>query len=133
MDLLLDANDIPSVGACTIPMALLLSGALIADNINKESLRHGSRTIFASSAVRIGILPALILLVTKIAPLDVTLKSVLVVQAAMPAAIFPIVVTRVHHGDMPTALQVVLGTSIIGLITIPLWIGFGLHWILPAP
>ena len=45
----------------------------------------------------------------------------------MPAAIFPIVVTRVHHGDMPTALQVVLGTSIIGLITIPLWIGFGLQ------
>lgn len=132
MDPLLDANDIPSVGR-TIPMALLLSGALIADNINKESLRHGSRTIFASSAVRIGILPALILLVTKIAPLDVTLKSVLVVQAAMPAAIFPIVVTRVHHGDMPTALQVVLGTAIVGLITIPLWIGFGLHWILPAP
>ena len=120
------------LAACTIPMALLLSGALIADNINKESLRHGSRTIFASSAVRIGILPALILLVTKIAPLDVTLKSVLVVQAAMPAAIFPIVVTRVHHGDMPTALQVVLGTSIIGLVTIPLWIGFGLHWILPT-
>jgi hypothetical protein len=50
---------------------------------------------------------------TKIAPLDVALKSVLVIQAATPAAIFPIDVTRAHHGDMPTALQVVLGTSLI--------------------
>jgi malate permease and related proteins len=114
------------LAVCAIPLALLLSGALIADHINKESLRHGSRTIFASIAVRIGALPALILLLTKIAPLDLALKSVLVVQAAMPAAIFPIVVTKVHHGDMPTALQVVLGTSVIGLITIPLWTGFGL-------
>jgi predicted permease len=64
--------------------------------------------------------------------IGIALKSVLVVQAAMPAAIFPIVVTKVHHGDMPTALQVVLGTSLIGLITIPFWIGFGLHWIIPG-
>ena len=76
--------------------------------------------------------PALILLFTKLAPLDITLKSVLIVQAAMPAAIFPIVVTKVYHGDMPTALQVALGTSLIGLITIPLWTGFGLQWIIPG-
>jgi predicted permease len=120
------------LAVCAIPLALLLSGALIADHINNDLLRHGSRAIFASAAVRIGFLPALILLFTKIAPLDVALKSVLVIQAAMPAAIFPIVVTRAHHGDMPTALQVVLGTSLIGLITIPLWIGFGLYWIIPG-
>jgi malate permease and related proteins len=126
------ATTIHLLAVCAIPMALLLSGALIADHINKESLRHGSRAILASATVRIGFLPALILLFTKIAPLDAALKSVLVVQAAMPAAIFPIVVTRVYHGDMPTALQVVLGTSLIGLITIPLWIGFGLHWIIPG-
>jgi malate permease and related proteins len=69
---------------------------------------------------------------TRFARLDVALKSVLIIQAAMPATIFPIVVTRAHHGDMPTALRVILGTSVIGLITIPLWIGYGLHWILPG-
>ena len=120
------------LAVCAIPLALLLSGALIGDHIDKESLRHGGRAIVASAAVRIGLLPALILIFTSLAPLDLALKSVLVIQAAMPAAIFPIVVTRAHHGDMPTALQVVLGTSPIGLITIPLWIGFGLSWILPA-
>jgi malate permease and related proteins len=69
---------------------------------------------------------------TRLAPLDLTLKSVLVIQAAMPAAIFPIVAAKAHHGYMPTALRVVLGTSAIGLITTPLWIGFGLQWILPG-
>ncbi len=118
------------LAVCAVPLALLLSGALIADYVNWESLRHGWRTIVASAAVRILVLPALMMAFTRLAPLDVTLKSVLVIQAAMPAAIFPIVVTRAHHGDMPTALRVVLGTSILGLITIPLWIGFGLHWIL---
>lgn len=120
------------LAVCAVPLALLLSGALIADYVNWEALRHGRRTILASAIVRIVALPALMLIFTRFAPLDVTLKSVLVIQAAMPAAIFPIVVTRAHHGDMPTALRVVLGTSAIGLVTIPLWIGFGLHWILPA-
>ena len=43
------------LAVCAIPLALLLSGALIADHINKESLRNGSRAIFASAAVRIGL------------------------------------------------------------------------------
>ena len=100
------------LAVCAIPLALLLSGALIADYVNKESCGTEAATISASVVVRIVTLPALILTFTRFAPLDVALKSVLVIQAAMPAAIFPIVVTRAHHGDMPTALHVVLGTSV---------------------
>ncbi|MFZ4683338.1 MAG: AEC family transporter [Terrimicrobiaceae bacterium] len=118
------------LGACAVPMALLLSGALIADHLNKESLRHSSRTISAATVIRIGVVPILILLFARLVPLDHPLKAVLVLQAAMPAAIFPIVVTKAHDGDVPVALQVVIGTSLIGLITIPLWLGFGMFWVL---
>ncbi len=118
------------LGACAVPMALLLSGALIADHLNKVSLRHGTRTICAATVIRIGVVPLLILLFARFVPLDHSLKAVLVLQAAMPAAIFPIVVTKAHEGDVPVALQVVIGTSLIGLVTIPLWLGFGLHWVL---
>ena len=110
-------------------MALLLSGALIADHLNRESFRHGTRTVFAATVIRIGVVPILLLLFARFVPLDHSLKAVLVLQAAMPAAIFPIVVTKAHDGDVPVALQVVIGTSLIGLITIPLWVGFGLHWV----
>lgn len=118
------------LGLCAVPVALLLSGALIADFLNKESLRHGGKTIFASTIIRLGLVPILILLPAWLLPLDHELKAVLVLQAAMPAAIFPIVVTKAHDGDVRTALQVVIGTSLIGLITIPLWLGFGMHWVL---
>lgn len=118
------------LGVCAVPMALLLSGGLIADHLNSAALRHGGRTILASTVVRLGLIPVLILLAAWLIPFDRELKSVLVLQAAMPAAIFPIVVTKAHDGDVPTALQVVMGTSLIGLITIPLWLGFGLRWIL---
>lgn len=118
------------LGVCAVPMALLLSGALIADHLNRQSLQNGAKTILVSSLVRIGVVPVLILLFAKFAQIDQALKAVLVLQAAMPAAIFPIVVTKAHDGDVPTALQVVIGTSLIGLITIPLWLGFGLHWVL---
>lgn len=118
------------LGVCAVPMGLLLSGALIADSLNKESLRHGTRTITASTVVRIVVVPLLIMAFAKFVPLDHKIKAVLVLQAAMPAAIFTIVVTRAHEGDVATALQVVIGTSVIGLITIPLWLGFGLRWVL---
>lgn len=119
------------LGLCAVPMALLLSGGLIADYLNRQALEHGGKTILASTLVRIVLVPFLILLSAWLVPFDHELKAVLVLQAAMPAAIFPIVVTKAHDGDVPTALQVVLGTSLIGLLTIPLWLGCGLHWIVP--
>lgn len=117
-------------GVCAVPMALLLSGALIADYINLRQMHHGGRTILAACVVRLLAVPILLMLLAKFGPFDRPLREVLVMQAAMPAAIFPIVVTKVNDGDVPVALQVVLGTSLIGLFTIPLWLGLGLHWAL---
>jgi hypothetical protein len=118
------------LGACAVPLGLILSGALIADHLKRESLTHGARTVLAATVVRLGLVPLLILALARYAPLDQPLRAVLVLQAAMPAAIFPIVVTQAHDGDVRTALQVVIGTSLIGFVTIPLWIGLGLSWVL---
>ncbi len=117
------------LGVCAVPLGLLMSGALIADHINFPALKRGTRTILLATLVRVIMLPVLILTIAAFGPFDKDLKVILVLQAAMPAAIFPIVVTKVHDGDVPTALQVVLGTSLVGLLAIPLWISFGLHWI----
>jgi predicted permease len=42
--------------------------------------------------------------------------------------VLPIVITKHYGGDARTALQVALGTSAVGLVTIPLWIHFGGHF-----
>jgi hypothetical protein len=54
---------------------------------------------------------------------------VIVLEAAMPAAVFPIVMARHYAGDPATAMRVVIGTSVVGLVTIPLWIRLGLNFV----
>jgi predicted permease len=75
------------------------------------------------------LLPLSFLVVAKHLPASAELKHVLVLQAAMPSAVFPIVMARHFGGDPPTALRVVLSTSLVGLVTIPLWVRFGLSWL----
>jgi predicted permease len=79
--------------------------------------------------VRLGIFPVLILAAAKWLPLSIELKRVLVVQAAMPAGVMPIIIAR-HYGGQPlTAVQIVLGTTVLALLTIPLWLKAGLAWV----
>jgi predicted permease len=71
----------------------------------------------------------LILAVARWLPCSLELKRVLVVQAAMPAAVFPIVLAR-HYGGQPlTAVQIVLGTTVLGIFVSPLWISAGRAWL----
>lgn len=117
------------LGSCGLPMGLLLSGALLGDYANRAMLRHGARVGLASLAARVVLLPALLLVTAKLLPVAPLLKAILVVEAAMPAAIMPIGITRLHGGDTATALQVVVASSLVSLITIPLIIAFGLRWV----
>jgi predicted permease len=46
----------------------------------------------------------------------------------MPAAVFPIIMARHYGGDPPTALRVVMSTSAASILTIPLWLRFGIKF-----
>ena len=80
-------------------------------------------------AVRLGILPVVMLCIARWLPCPVELKRVLVVEAAMPAAVFPIIMARYYGGQPLTAVQVVLATTALGLVTSPLWIRAGLAFV----
>jgi hypothetical protein len=64
-------------------------------------------------------------------PLSAELRHVIVLQAAMPAAVFPIVMARHYGGDVVTALRVVVATTALSLLTMPGWIQLGLRWLIP--
>lgn len=117
------------LGQCAIPMALILIGAIVADHLHEFHSASGWRVIGTAVLLRIGVLPVLFLLLAKSLPGSLELKRVMVLEAAMPAAVFPIIMARHYHGDPPTALRVVIGTSAVGLVTIPLWIKFGMHFV----
>jgi malate permease and related proteins len=129
------------LGQCAFPMGILLIGAVISDEFRefRRSALGEGRTPGASSAgwrvmagscfLRLGVLPLLFLLAARHLPCSLELKSVMVLEAAMPAAVFPIVISKHYGGDVNTALRVVLSTSVVGLITIPLWIRFGMKFV----
>ena len=120
------------LGQCSIPMGLILVGATMADHLHEFHSARGWRVIALSCLIRLGIAPVLFLVLAKFLPCSDQLKRVIVVQAAMPAATFPIVMAKHYNGDPPTALRILLATSILGLLTIPLWIRFGLNFVFPG-
>jgi malate permease and related proteins len=117
------------LGQCAIPLGILLIGATMADYVHEFQSARGIRLASVSCLLRLGILPVLFLLLAKYLPCSLELKRVIVIQAAMPAAVFPIIIAKHYGGDAAVALRVVLGTSLVGFITIPLWLRFGMKWV----
>jgi len=54
------------------------------------------------------------------------LKQVLVIQAAMPAGIFAVVIVGNYSEDKDTAMRSIMATMVTGILTMPMWIGIGL-------
>lgn len=125
------ATAIDWLGQASIPMSMLLIGAVIADEVQagRQPGRtvDGLKTIGWALVLRLGLLPAAFLLIAWLLPASAELKRVLVIMAGMPSGTFPIVMAR-HYGGQPRiGVLVVIGTSLVSLITIPLWITFGLR------
>lgn len=119
------------LAACAVPLSLVLIGAFLEESLRTPSVIWEPRVLPASVVLRLGLLPWAYLLAAKFLPFPRELKQVLIVQAAMPAGVFPIVLAK-HYGGQPlTAAQIVIGTTVVAFLVIPLWIQFGLAWVAP--
>jgi predicted permease len=116
------------LGRCAIPLGLLMIGVSMANHLDDPRSLYQPRITWGAAAVRLAAMPLVILAAARWFPGSLELKRVLVIEAAMPSAVFPIVLTRLHGGSPRTAVQVVLGTTILGVFVIPLWIKLGLAW-----
>jgi malate permease and related proteins len=114
------------LGQCAIPLGLVLVGATIADQLPEFHAEKGWRVMAVACVLRLGVVPVIFLLAAKYLPCSMELKRVLVLQAAMPSAVFPIIVARHYGGDAGTALRVVIGTTAVSFVTIPVWLRFGI-------
>ncbi len=116
------------LGGTAIPFGLLLIGAVLHDLTRKINWLEHLRAPIAGLILRLGVLPLAILLLTALIPESMReTRRVLVLQAAMPCGIFPIVITKYYQGDTPLALRIVLLSTFAGVFVIPLWLTFGLH------
>ncbi len=122
-------NSLHFLGQGAIPLSLLLTGAMLADSVNEGGLAQNKGRTLAGCIVKLGILPPLIILAARWLPCSLDLKRVLVVQAAMPCAMVPVVLTRLYRADTGTAVRLVITTTVLGLLTIPLWLRIGAHFV----
>lgn len=115
------------LGATAIPLSLIAIGMSIGELLPET--KYSLRVSFSAILIRLIILPAFIISIAYFLPLDDMVKKVLLVQAAMPAALFPIVLAR-HYGGKPSLVaEVAITTSVVSFMTMPLVIVVG-TWIL---
>lgn len=136
------------LGACAVPMALLLIGATMVDALaglqqSRSEKRNGTAgenpeagrawwMMGGACGLRLGLLPVMFLVLAFVLPgvgASVELQRVLLLHAAMPAAVFPIILARHYGGHPSTATLVVLSTSAVSLLTMPMWLALGARWL----
>lgn len=122
-------NVVHALAVCAIPLGLIMTGVNLANYLNEPRQLFDLKVSVTAMALRLGLLPVVILLLANYLPLSLELKRVLVVQAAMPAAVIPIIIARIYGGHPRTAVQIVLGTTALGVLVIPLWLRAGLAWV----
>lgn len=120
------------VAQSAIPLALLLTGAMLADLLTQENpgaLFGQKRVLAVAGVVRLALVPLLLLALGRWLPLSRELRQILIVQAAMPSAMMPIILTRHYGADSTIAVGIVLATTVVSLVTIPAWLRFGTWWL----
>jgi hypothetical protein len=114
---------------CAIPLGLMLIGGTLDQYFARPRELFEPKVTLSAVVLRLGLYPLVYLALAKYLPCTVELKQTLIVQAAMPAGILPIVIAK-HYGGQPlTAVRVVIGTTVLGILVIPLWIRVGLAWV----
>ena len=117
------------IGMCSIPMGLMLIGGSFYQLVGDFRFSTGYRIEIGSLIVRNLLFPSLILffIFYGFCPTDIPyLQEVLVVQAAMPAGIFAIVIVGNYGGDRVTAMRSIIVTMVADLLTLPMWLLIGM-------
>lgn len=119
-----------SLGGCMIPCGILLVGMALPVLMNGFRLRDDPAISVGALVMRLLLIPALMTASALFIPaLPQDLRYVLIIQSGMPTAMIPIVVLQYYGGDARLALRIVLSTSAVCVITLPVWIKTG-FWLL---
>ena len=122
-------NALHGTGAAAIPMGLILTGATFCDHVGNVSMRGSARDSIGACLLRLGVIPLIILAAARWLPCPLELRRVMLVQAAMPCAMIPVILAKHYGGEPAMALRIIICTTVAGLVTIPWWIQLGMRWL----
>ncbi|MCD7798491.1 MAG: AEC family transporter [Akkermansiaceae bacterium] len=117
------------IGNCATPLCLVLFGCSMYDSWGHTSWRP--RLLAAGLLTRLVAAPALILLLAWILPLDIYIKRIMTIQAAIPSAVIPVILAKRFGGLPEMGTQILLATTVASALTLPIWLAIGNIWVAP--
>lgn len=107
-----------TVGSMTTPLSMIVVGAMIAEIKFKEIFTGA--VVYYTSAIRLLVMPFIVLVIMKYLKLDKQLMQICVIIEAMPAAVMATVFTEKYGADTMLASKCIFISTIISMVTIPL-------------
>lgn len=105
-------------GACTTTISMIIIGLILAE----VDIRHLiNLEVLKTIVVRLMVLPIFALLIAKLLGLSELLTGVAVILTAMPAGSTAAMLAAKYHGDYKFASKCIVCTTIMSLLTIPIW------------
>ena len=112
------ADVLNGIGGTTTYLSMLFIGGTLAG----IDFRHIYRRVwlFVLTAVKMIIVPIILILILRLFNLGETVTAVIILQAAMPASTVLVVLGMEYGGDVTYCAEGVFITHILGLLTLPL-------------
>ena len=114
-------NAVTYIGSCNSAMSMFVVGTILAD-VNIFSIFDKDAIKF--SVLRLGILPLIAYLMGVALHLDTVGTGVAVTMAGMPAGATAAIFAARYDSDAPFATKLVILTTLLSMITVPLWCYF---------
>ena len=124
---------IAMIGQCSIPLGLMVIGAGFFDLFKDYKISDGMKIECGAVLTRNFLVPALFVLYAAWGWIPhgmEYLKQIFIIQAAMPAGVFALLVVNSYGERSDTGLRTIMATMLACLISMPIWIFVGLQCIL---
>jgi len=121
------------LGQCSIPLGLMVIGAAFYDLLKGYRIGDGTKIELGAILSRNLLIPAVFVSYAAYGWMPPTmeyLREVLVVQAAMPAGVFALLVVNSYGQRSDVGLRAILATMVACLVSLPMWVYIGLTYIL---
>ncbi|MGL5433866.1 MAG: AEC family transporter [Lachnospiraceae bacterium] len=107
-----------SAGGCTTSVTMLLIGMMLAE-VNIKSLFH--RDALLISALRLGIMPLLVLIGGTLFHIDTFLAGIAVLLTGMPVGSTSAILAAKYGCDYTFGTKCVVVSTLLSMVTIPIW------------
>ena len=106
------------LGRAALPLGLLAVGAGLAFDATAGS----GRAVLASMAVKLLLLPALVLIGLDILEIGGTYATALLIHAAVPCSVSAYAFARQLRGDAKTTAAMIAAQTVVSIVTLPFWL-----------